>query len=209
MPNYQGGKIYKIVNCVNDRVYVGSTTQRLSQRWFRHKKTCILCPNRKIYKAINEIGIENFYIELIKLFPCTCREELSAEEGRTIRNLDSINHGYNICLAGRSPRDSVKNYYENNKEKIAAYMKIYDKSRYEKNRDRTAERLKKYREQHKREIIEQTKKYREQHKDELAEKRKQKIDCKFCNRTITKRSMPRHLKTCKQAQKQLVEGNII
>ena len=134
MPNYQNSKVYKIWNDCNDMVYVGSTTQPLSKRWFEHKKFCNFQPNRKIYKAMNELGIEKFHIELIKLFPCTCREELSAEEGRTIRNLDSINHGYNSNVAGRS----IKQYYTDNKEEILQQQKQYK----EQNKQKIAEQHK-------------------------------------------------------------------
>ena len=128
MPNYQGGRIYKIVNCVNDLVYVGSTCQPLSKRFFDHKSKCNFQPHRKIYKAFVEIGVENFHIELIKLFPCTCKEQLTAEEGRTIRELDSINKGYNQYVAGRSH----KQYYADNKDIIVEKMKKYQDDHKEK-----------------------------------------------------------------------------
>ena len=37
MPNYQQAKIYKIVNNVDDEIYVGSTVNRLSKRFSDHK----------------------------------------------------------------------------------------------------------------------------------------------------------------------------
>ena len=38
MPNYQNGKIYKIINDENDLVYYGSTTVPLWQRIGNHRK---------------------------------------------------------------------------------------------------------------------------------------------------------------------------
>ena len=37
MPNYSEGKIYAIRSHQTDRVYVGSTTQPLSKRFYEHK----------------------------------------------------------------------------------------------------------------------------------------------------------------------------
>jgi len=55
------------------------------------------------------------------------------------------------------------------------------------------ERHKKYRQEHK----QYHKKYREEHKAELNEKAKQKIECKFCTKQITKGNISQHMKTCK------------
>ena len=38
MPNYQNGKIYKLVCDDPEKIYIGSTTQRLSARLSSHKK---------------------------------------------------------------------------------------------------------------------------------------------------------------------------
>ena len=36
--DYKNGKIYQILNNVNDAVYVGSTTQPLCKRLYNHKQ---------------------------------------------------------------------------------------------------------------------------------------------------------------------------
>jgi len=33
MPDYSKGKIYKILNNIDDDIYVGSTTETLGQKW--------------------------------------------------------------------------------------------------------------------------------------------------------------------------------
>lgn len=83
-PNYQNGKIYKIVNTENDIVYIGSTTQEyLFNRMTGHRQRARslqrTCP---LYTAMMQIGVEKFFIELIKLRPCDSRDELEAAEGR-------------------------------------------------------------------------------------------------------------------------------
>ena len=50
MPNYKNGKIYKIVNDVDDCIYIGSTTLSLNMRMIYHRKkqkriTMQICTN--------------------------------------------------------------------------------------------------------------------------------------------------------------------
>ena len=82
--NYQDGKIYTIVNTQNDIVYVGSTAQkRLSSRMAGHRIDAKKRPSM-FYIAMREIGDENFAIHLHHVFPCDSKDELEAEENRTI-----------------------------------------------------------------------------------------------------------------------------
>ena len=199
MPNYQGGKIYKLWCDCNDMVYVGSTTQSLSKRFYEHKQNCILHPKIKLYDAMIQLGIEHFDIQLIEMFPCNSKEELHSREGFYIKSLNSIANGYNCFLAGRKHRD----YYVDNKQRIAVYREAnknyiteYQKKYCEQNKEKILMRSKEYYEQNKNKIIEKHKQYREQHK--------QKIECQHCNKTLTKISMSRHLKTCKQVPEQPV-----
>ena len=37
MPDYHKGKIYKILNTIDNEIYVGSTCELLSQRMARHR----------------------------------------------------------------------------------------------------------------------------------------------------------------------------
>ena len=59
--------IYKMVQIDNDEVvYIGSTTQKLCDRFSQHKVKALKCPERQIYKYISENkGFDNF--ELIKI----------------------------------------------------------------------------------------------------------------------------------------------
>ena len=41
---------------------------------------------------MNELGVENFYIELIEQFPCENKEQLLAKEGEYIRKMATLNH---------------------------------------------------------------------------------------------------------------------
>lgn len=114
--NYKNGKIYVIRNHSNNKVYVGSTTQTLSKRFSNHKR------NHKskkayeypFYKAMREIGIENFYIELVEDYPCENIEQLNAREGYYIRQYDSFHNGYNSNIAGRDKTE----WRKDNRDKL-------------------------------------------------------------------------------------------
>jgi hypothetical protein len=75
--SYANGKIYKVVNDVNDCVYFGSTTQPLSKRFSAHKATV---GSTKFYNAMKTIGPDHFKIVLVELFACNTKAELEARE---------------------------------------------------------------------------------------------------------------------------------
>ncbi len=61
--------IYKIVNKVNNKVYVGQTTDTLEQRFYNHilESTKDRSKNRPLYRAFSKYGIDNFYIEALEI----------------------------------------------------------------------------------------------------------------------------------------------
>ena len=74
--DYTNGKIYKIIG--RGMTYYGSTTQRLSKRFWSHK---LLKCSSKIIMETNEA-----VIVLVELFPCKSKEELFARERYYIEN---------------------------------------------------------------------------------------------------------------------------
>ena len=98
--DYKNGKIYQILNIINDDVYVGSTTQPLCKRLFKHKSDTKV-RDGNIHKLIRELGEDKFYIELIESYPCNNREELRAREGYYIRERGSLNK----AIAGRTRQE--------------------------------------------------------------------------------------------------------
>jgi hypothetical protein len=90
--------IYKIINTLNNKVYVGSSTN-INTRWNQHRKS--LCSNThhsvKLQRSYNKYG-DVFIYELI--IECLV-EELLTEEQYYIELLDSYDNGYNsIPTAG-------------------------------------------------------------------------------------------------------------
>jgi len=157
MVNYADAKIYRVVDNSTGLQYIGSTTQSLAKRMYRH---------RNDYKRWVELGrphgrgshtksVEVFEtgnevrIELIEQPEVTCKEELTSREGYWIRELDCVNR----CVAGRTRQE----YYEANREEILA---------------RTAERYK----ANKEEILAQQREYYETNKERLRARKKEQND---------------------------------
>lgn len=214
--NYKNGKIYVIRNHINELVYVGSTTQPLYKRFSWHKCSMrkVRCQNYKIYKAMREIGEEHFYIELVEEYPCDNIEQLHKREGHWIRELNTYNNGYNGLIAGRT----IKEHYEDNREKLAEYHKEwYEKNKeiicqkkkeyhnknrerhleqrkeyYFKNREKELERNIAYNHKNKEKLAEYYKKRYAENKEKIAEKNKQKVECEVCNCKIRYDSVSRH-----------------
>eukprot|EP00971_Amphidinium_carterae_P245450 4873935-Amphidinium_carterae.1 len=70
---------------------------------------------------MRDIGVENFYIELIETFPCASKEELRAREGHWIREIGTLNH----LISGRSWQE----YKNDNRSEINTKAKQYYQTR--------------------------------------------------------------------------------
>ena len=100
MVKYQQGKIYKIVSNTDDDVcYVGSTTKHyLSQRMENHRRGYRCWENGgknknfvTSFELFEKYGVENCHIELIEIFPCNSKDELTKKEAYYIRLLNCVN----------------------------------------------------------------------------------------------------------------------
>jgi group I intron endonuclease len=171
--DYKNGRIYCIRNNIDDEVYVGSTCQPLSKRMAFHRNDATTYKkDRKIYKHMNNIGVENFYIELLEECPCENKEQLRKREGYHIRDIGTLNSQ----IAGRSQGE----YCIDNKEQIA--LKGYE-----------------YRERNRPAIIAQKAKYWNQNKDEANEERRIKITC-GCGTCCCKGAQTRHERSNKHKE---------
>lgn len=94
------GRIYKIVNDLNDRIYVGQTIRPLKIRFQRH---CNLNEDgyMVIKKAMKKYGKEHFKIELIEELPDCTKDQLNEREIYWIAFYDSYNNGYNSTKGGQ------------------------------------------------------------------------------------------------------------
>lgn len=105
------GYIYKITNDINNKVYVGQTTQTLEQRFKQHQQDAFYkkYEKRPLYSAIRKYGIEHFQISLIE----ECLDsELSNREIYWIAYYRGYEDGYNGTHGGEG-----KLFYDHEKIK--------------------------------------------------------------------------------------------
>lgn len=97
------GKIYKITNKINGKIYIGQTIKSLKERFQKHcwgtteKDKYHL--NMAIKKAIKKYGKNNFTIELIEEVET---DKLDERESYWISFYDSYHKGYNCTLGGQN-----------------------------------------------------------------------------------------------------------
>ena len=100
MPDYKDGKIYKLVSDKTHLIYIGSTAQPLSKRFYQHKKTNS-CSSQHLFN----IPKSNVEIVLIESFPCKNREELTEREYHYIRKNKKIAVNCNKCINDYNPEE--------------------------------------------------------------------------------------------------------
>ena len=198
MCDYQNSKIYKIVDVNEEMVYIGSTTQALSKRFAAHRSlhkslTLSKCTVSTIF---TKFGIENCKIVLIEAFPCNNKEELIKKEAEYIQTINCVNkriEGRTKKEYREANKDSIKEYYVNNKEALLAKAKEHyvdnkeallakNKEYYEANKESITtyqkEYQKEYRDVNKEKIATQHKEYREANKEAIAAKAKARYEAK-------------------------------
>lgn len=117
MQIYNGNwTVYIHKNKINGKMYVGITCQDTNRRWGNgsNYKTC-----RKFYNAIQKYGWQNF--EHIIFAQNLTMEEASNMQQLLIKQLDTINNGYNLnfggivqlhcCETKQKISNSVKKFY--------------------------------------------------------------------------------------------------
>lgn len=192
MPNYKQGKIYKIVSNTDDDIcYVGSTTQPLlCQRMVEHRsgygrwKNGGKCDKTSSYDMFDKYGVSNCRIELIEIFPCNSKDELTKKEGEYIRSLECVNKK----IAGRTKQG----WYNDNRDICLEKNREYNYA----NRDAILEYKKGYCEANKNIIVEYKKKWFRANKDTVYEKAKEKYTC-CCGSTLRKGGKYKHEKSQK------------
>ena len=176
--DYKNGKIYCIRNYITDDIYIGSSCEKyLSKRWVKHKSNINYDrdKNMPLYQKMRELGVENFYIELIENYPCESQDQLRAREGHYIREMATLNK--------RIETRTEKEWREDNKE----YMQEWRKQHYQENKTEIDEKAKKYAEENPDKVKQQKKDYYERNKEQIKEYgkeyRKENV-CKSKNKSI-------------------------
>lgn len=106
--NIQGcGSIYCITNLVNNKKYIGQTSELyLSKRWCQHKISAKNGVNNYLYNAMRKYGEENFQFQvLIHKIPI---EKLNFYEMLWIKKINTkAPNGYNLTDGGEGTRGYI------------------------------------------------------------------------------------------------------
>ncbi len=183
--DFKNGRIYCIRNMIDDDIYVGSTCQPISKRMPKHRENRNYKNNRnmKLYVKMRDIGVDNFYIELIEECPCDNLEQLRRREGHFIRERATLNQ----VIAGRTVQEHRKEYYIANKEHLDTLNKEYSEAHpermkkykhewYERNKEEQSVKQKERYEENKEEIRLRNRIYKEQNKDKLRDQNKARYE---------------------------------
>ena len=101
------GNIYIIKSKQTDKVYVGSTIQCLNRRFSEHK-------SNKDCTSVEILKYNDAEIELLECYECENKEQLRKKEGEYIKQYNCVN----LRIEGRTQREYLEDYYEDNKEDI-------------------------------------------------------------------------------------------
>lgn len=192
---YENGCIYILKHKTDDtkEYYVGSTRD-FKRRCQSHKERCnnenSEKYNYKLYKYIRENGgIEAWEIVKLYDYPCKNKYKLEQEERRAIEAYKStLNHYVPTRTKKEYSEEYMREYRQNNKEKITEKSRQY----YQNNKEKITEKRKQYRENNREMILERDKQYYEKYKVDKSAKRKVKINCDNCNRLVNKAHIVRH-----------------
>lgn len=118
----QIGYIYKIINDVNNKVYIGQTSETIEKRWLRHKRSRNYKKYKHIhfYKALNKYGINHFFVSEVMKVSADTKEELKKEldkwEKYYIFEFNSFRNGYNSTEGGDGGMPGFRHTEESKKK---------------------------------------------------------------------------------------------
>ena len=157
--DYTHSKIYKIIDNTNGNIYIGSTTQSLSQRLGAHTREYKrYCNGKSKFLSSFDI-IKNMSYEIILI------EEVNCNNKEQLHKIEREHIEANECINLRIPTRTKKEYYNANREEIIEKQKEYYKA--------NIEAIKEYRDVNRDKIKEYSKEYRDANKDTIKEYKKQ------------------------------------
>lgn len=145
------GYVYVIRSHQTDDVYYGSTTQMLCKRMASHRACykCWLNETKNYVSSYDILKYDDAYIELVEQVNFENKQELTAREGHHIRT--------NKCVNKRIEGRTQKEWFLENKEHVAEYIKQYKEDHKQQAKD--------YREENKEKLNEYAKQWREDNKE--------------------------------------------
>ena len=136
--DYTLAKLYKIEPLNPDDeadIYIGSTCEpTLARRMTGHRRDYSRWKNGKfnnitVFKLFEKYGVNNCNIFLIEEFSCDNKDQLRQREGYYIKSIPCVNK----LVAGRTHKESVKQYRNNHKEYINTNFMCICKGCYTRN----------------------------------------------------------------------------
>ena len=117
-------EIYKIINKVNNKIYIGKTVYTAQRRWQGHIAEMKSGNNNALHNAMRKYGIQNFLLEIIETDIQT-KDELSQKEIYYIQLYNSlVPNGYNIATGGEGGNgthaQNLQHWREQNPDKVKA-----------------------------------------------------------------------------------------
>ena len=95
--NYNSVGVYCIENTINNKKYIGSTTNSFYKRWQSYKNFYKQGINKKFRSSIEKYGISNFNFFIVEVInDCTVRDR----EEYYIKLYNTVKGGYNIKYQG-------------------------------------------------------------------------------------------------------------
>lgn len=115
------GLIYKITNKINNKSYIGQTTQTLEKRWKKHLSQ--LNDNTYFHRAIKKYGINNFSKTILE--DNISNEKLNEREIYWIAKEGTYidNGGYNLTIGGKNTPYRVRKLSNNEIREIKRLLK--------------------------------------------------------------------------------------
>jgi GIY-YIG catalytic domain len=125
-------RIYRIENRINNMIYIGSTVQLLCKRMANHRNDASKGYRTNLHCAMRHLGYHNFYIILIKEIQCTDLDEARLEEQEEIKRYDEkiLLNEKAACDSNAYKREYRKRFYQQNKQRLCAYQKQYNREHY-------------------------------------------------------------------------------
>lgn len=156
---YKNGKIYRLVNNVDEEFYVGSTCGRLAKRKSDHKTKARKDTARRVYEHLNKVGWGNVDIVLVEEYACENKNQLERRERHWIETLKpSLNRAV--------PTRTNKEWKTENADKVRESGAKYRAE----NADKELERHTKYRAENAEKVRESRAKYWEANRENERER---------------------------------------
>ncbi len=127
-------RIYKLINTVDDKIYVGCTSKSLEERWAYHRLDATRYPGYKLYRHVNKLGEDKFKMVLLEAIECL--NLITAREVEQ-HHMDVLGAKLNTIKAytGMSRKSYIRNYQLEHPEQRKESVRRYDRTHRKQRRD--------------------------------------------------------------------------